>query len=70
MQNHVTSHLYPTTWACIVRTYREEGLRAFYRGLAPNTLRILPGTCVTFVAYENVSWALRQAAVPRSAGAA
>ncbi|WFD27380.1 mitochondrial FAD carrier protein flx1 [Malassezia nana] len=62
MQNHVTSHLYPTTWSCVVRMFRDEGPRAFYRGFATNALRILPGTCVTFVAYENVSWLLRAAA--------
>ena len=39
----------------IVRTYRGEGLKAFYKGLAPNAVRILPGTCVTFVVYENIS---------------
>lgn len=39
----------------ILRTYREEGLKAFYKGLAPNAVRILPGTCVTFVVYENIS---------------
>ena len=62
VQNHATAHLYPTTWACIVRTLREEGPRAFYRGFMTNAVRILPGTCVTFVAYENVSWLLRTAA--------
>lgn len=62
VQNHATAHLYPTTWSCIVRTMREEGPRAFYRGFVTNAVRILPGTCVTFVAYENVSWLLRAAA--------
>lgn len=62
VQNHATMHLYPNAWACVARTYKEEGVRAFYRGFATNAVRILPGTCVTFVAYENVSWALRSAA--------
>lgn len=65
VQNHVTDGQYPNTWACIVRTYREEGLRAFYRGMAPNALRIIPGTCVTFVAYENISGALRRIAASK-----
>jgi len=46
----------------VIRTYRHEGLRAFYKGLAPNTVRILPGTCVTFVVYENLSAYIRQKA--------
>ncbi|KAL7004124.1 mitochondrial FAD carrier protein flx1 [Cystobasidiomycetes sp. EMM_F5] len=37
------------------RTYRQEGLTAFYKGLGPNIIRILPGTSVTFVVYENCS---------------
>jgi solute carrier family 25 folate transporter 32 len=30
---------------CIVRTYRGEGIRAFYNGLGASALRVLPGTC-------------------------
>ncbi|GAA5970670.1 hypothetical protein JCM3765_005262 [Sporobolomyces pararoseus] len=39
----------------ISRTYRSEGLGGFYKGIATNAVRILPGTCVTFVVYEQVS---------------
>lgn len=59
IQNHTTSHIYPNISTCIRLTYTQEGLRAFYKGLVPNLVRILPGTCVTFVVYENVSWALK-----------
>ncbi|TKY88240.1 hypothetical protein EX895_002950 [Sporisorium graminicola] len=59
IQNHATSHIYPDIGTCIRLTYTQEGLRAFYKGLVPNLVRILPGTCVTFVVYENVSWALK-----------
>ncbi|KAL1920489.1 uncharacterized protein VTP21DRAFT_866 [Calcarisporiella thermophila] len=38
----------------IRKMYRIEGTGSFYRGLAPNLLRTLPGTCVTFLAYENL----------------
>ncbi|GAA5897183.1 hypothetical protein JCM6882_001811 [Rhodosporidiobolus microsporus] len=37
------------------RTYASEGLSGFYKGLATNAVRILPGTCVTFVVYERVA---------------
>ncbi|BGP15178.1 hypothetical protein JCM10213_008682 [Rhodosporidiobolus nylandii] len=44
------------------RTYRSEGLGGFYKGIATNAVRILPGTCVTFVVYEQVSrWLARKA---------
>ncbi|KAL9933153.1 hypothetical protein V8E36_007871 [Tilletia maclaganii] len=67
IQNHSTAHLYPNIPTCIRLTYANEGLRAFYKGMAANAFRILPGTCVTFVVYENVSWALRRAADRREA---
>lgn len=46
----------------ITRTYRSEGLSGFYKGIATNAVRILPGTCVTFVVYEQLSrWLGRMA---------
>jgi len=65
IQNNATTHLYPTIPATIRRTWAEEGVRGFYRGLATNFVRVLPGTCVTFVVYENVAWLLRRAALKR-----
>ncbi|MBW0504228.1 hypothetical protein O181_043943 [Austropuccinia psidii MF-1] len=47
---------------CVTHTYQTEGLKAFYKGLAVNAIRILPGTCVTFVVYENLSRWLKQVA--------
>lgn len=64
-QNNATAHLYPTIPACIKKTWAEEGLRGFYRGLGTNLVRVLPGTCVTFVVYENLAWLLRTSAVAR-----
>ncbi len=40
-------------------------MRGFYRGLGTNLVRVLPGTCVTFVVYENLAWLLRSTAVRR-----
>lgn len=62
IQNHATSHLYPNVRTCVALTYKREGVRAFYKGMTANLVRILPATCVTFVVYENVSWALKRAA--------
>jgi solute carrier family 25 (mitochondrial folate transporter), member 32 len=52
--------------ACVKRTFAEEGARGFYRGLGTNLVRVLPGTCITFVAYENIAWALKRLAMRRS----
>ncbi|GJE84809.1 mitochondrial FAD carrier protein [Phanerochaete sordida] len=67
IQNNATSHLYPTIPTTITRTWGEEGVRGFYRGLGTNLVRVLPGTCVTFVVYENIAWLLRTAAARREA---
>ncbi|KAL6306826.1 mitochondrial carrier [Sparassis latifolia] len=66
IQNNATATLYPTIPACIFRTFHEEGVRGFYRGLGTNLVRVLPGTCVTFVVYENLAWLLRTSALRRT----
>lgn len=39
----------------ITRTWRKEGIGGFYKGIAPNLIRVTPACCITFVVYENVS---------------
>lgn len=34
--------------------YYKEGVRAFYKGLLTNLLRVIPATCTTFIIYEKV----------------
>ncbi|TCD69762.1 hypothetical protein EIP91_006298 [Steccherinum ochraceum] len=65
IQNNATTHLYPDIPTCIKRTFRDERFGGFYRGLGTNLVRVLPGTCVTFVVYENLAWLLRTAAAKR-----
>ncbi|ORY87768.1 mitochondrial carrier domain-containing protein, partial [Protomyces lactucae-debilis] len=44
--------------ATMVSTFRDirrkSGLLGFYRGLAPNFLRVVPATCITMLCYEQV----------------
>lgn len=35
------------------RTFKEEGLRAFYKGLLPNLLKVVPAASITYIAYEK-----------------
>ncbi|KAF2198063.1 hypothetical protein GQ43DRAFT_379555 [Delitschia confertaspora ATCC 74209] len=35
------------------KTWKNEGFLAFYKGVIPNTIRVIPTTIVTFVVYEN-----------------
>ncbi|KAK2058524.1 mitochondrial carrier [Colletotrichum caudatum] len=44
----------------VARTWQEEGLRGFYRGLMPGVVRVMPATWVTFLVYENVKFYLPQ----------
>jgi solute carrier family 25 (mitochondrial folate transporter), member 32 len=54
-----------TIRSTIMHTWTHEGIAGFYRGLGTNLVRVLPGTCVTFVVYENLAWLLKRAAVRR-----
>lgn len=50
--NH-THHLQSVSRLCAAM-YRGEGVRAFYKGLLTNLLRVVPATCTTFIIYEKV----------------
>eukprot|EP00126_Sphaerothecum_destruens_P005194 Sdes_comp18629_c0_seq1m8819 len=45
---------YDGLWGTLQTIYREEGFRAFYRGITPRLLRIAPGQAVTFMVYEKI----------------
>ena len=34
--------------------FRQEGARAFYKGITPRVLRVAPGQAVVFAVYERV----------------
>ena len=34
--------------------FRQEGFRAFYKGITPRVLRVAPGQAVVFPVYEKV----------------
>lgn len=39
---------------CFVRTVREEGVSALFKGLAPNYVKVVPSIAIAFVTYEQV----------------
>ncbi|KAM6495496.1 Mitochondrial carrier domain containing protein [Amanita muscaria] len=67
VQNNASQGLFPNIPTTIKRTWANEGIRGFYRGLGTNMVRVLPGTCITFVVYENLAWLLRTTAARRAA---
>ncbi|CAG8447673.1 6990_t:CDS:2, partial [Acaulospora morrowiae] len=54
LQNQKLEQEYLGVIGTIKKTYRFEGVLGFYKGLAPNVIRVLPGTCITFLVYENM----------------
>ncbi|XP_022103614.1 mitochondrial folate transporter/carrier-like [Acanthaster planci] len=48
-------HTYNGVLDTILKTYRREGWKGFYKGLSANLLRVVPACCITFVVYENIS---------------
>ncbi|PFH50577.1 hypothetical protein AMATHDRAFT_3859 [Amanita thiersii Skay4041] len=67
VQNNASNGPFPNIPTTIKRTWIQEGVKGFYRGLGTNMVRVLPGTCVTFVVYENLAWLLRSTAARREA---
>lgn len=39
---------------CFVRTVREEGFGALFKGLAPNYVKVVPSIAIAFVTYEQI----------------
>ncbi|KAG6879423.1 hypothetical protein C0992_002797, partial [Termitomyces sp. T32_za158] len=64
--DNAAAALFPTIPETIRRTWSQEGMRGFYRGLGTNLVRVLPGTCVTFVVYENLAWLLKSSAAKQA----
>ena len=53
LQQYNAAQQYSGLFDLLRKTYRNEGFLAFYKGVVPNTLRVLPTTVVTFLVYEN-----------------
>ncbi len=45
---------YKTCFQTIGLVYKEEGLKALYKGLAPKLLRFGPGGAIMIIAYEEI----------------
>ena len=46
--------LYTSTFDCLIKTIRTEGLFGLYKGFIPNWLRIGPHTIITFLIFEQL----------------
>lgn len=52
------SATYRGVWDATRQIWTQEGISGFYKGLGPSLLRVLPGTWVVFLVYENTKAAL------------
>lgn len=48
-------HSYSGSWDCIKRTWKNERIRGFYKGLAPYLLHVTPNICLVMLVYEKVT---------------
>lgn len=53
LQIYDTGQAYKGSRDVVTQVWRHEGIKGFYKGLAPNLLRVMPSTWVTFLVYEN-----------------
>ncbi|KAF2866570.1 copper amine oxidase [Massariosphaeria phaeospora] len=53
MQQHDAANRYSGLLDVLRKTWHNEGFLAFYKGVIPNMLRVVPTTVVTFLVYEN-----------------
>ena len=60
LQDHRGPTQYSGVVDVFVKVVGNEGWRGMYRGLFPNMIRVLPGTCLTFGAYETITWVLKR----------
>jgi solute carrier family 25 phosphate transporter 23/24/25/41 len=37
----------------VLKTYHQDGLRGFYRGLVPNLIKVVPAVSLTYITYEH-----------------
>jgi solute carrier family 25 folate transporter 32 len=58
LQSYNAAIVYRGVWDVTRQIWRQEGITGFYKGLGPNLLRVLPGTWVTFLVYENTKGVL------------
>lgn len=54
-QDQATKDTYKGVIDCAKKVVQAEGFLGFYKGLAPSVIRVLPGTCITFLVYENLT---------------
>jgi len=66
-QNKSDPRAYKTLREAVVRIFKEEGLKGFYRGLGTTLLRVTPSAALTFTTYELILRTLQRKSGAESA---
>ena len=56
--SHASAVAYKGMVDCFARTVREEGVRALFKGLWPNYIKVVPSIAIAFVSYEQLKEAM------------
>lgn len=56
--SHASAVAYRGMTDCFTRTVREEGVRALFKGLWPNYIKVVPSIAIAFVSYEQLKEAM------------
>lgn len=56
--SHAQAVAYKGMTDCFSRTVREEGVRALFKGLWPNYIKVVPSIAIAFVSYEQLKEAM------------
>ena len=57
--------IYTSASHCVIQTYKQEGIRGFYRGLTVNVVKVTPQAITVFVVYESIQSYLKQHALKK-----
>lgn len=58
-QSGLHSYNYKSSWEAVSMIWRSEGPLAFYKGLVPNYLKVVPAISISFVTFEAVKSAIQ-----------
>lgn len=53
LQMYNSDKTYRNARDVVTQIWKQEGVSSFYRGLCPNLMRVVPGSCVMFMVYES-----------------
>jgi solute carrier family 25 (mitochondrial folate transporter), member 32 len=53
LQMYNSEKFYNGATDVVIKVWKQEGMKGFYKGLGPNLIRVLPSTWVTFLVYEK-----------------